>query len=98
MNGARWYFEEAPESGAVIIRLHWGQDGLPAATLQPPSEFFQLKEIAAFAKAPMDVPSAFAAGVLLSLREKIHLRITGDRSAWSSDWGTLEDISVKRRH
>lgn len=98
MMGARWYFDDAPASGAVIIRLHWARDGTPAATLQPPKGFSKIEEIAAFARAPMDVPSAFAAGVLLSLREKIHLRITGDRSAWSPGWGTLEDVGMKSRH
>lgn len=92
MMGTRWYFEDAPASGAVIIRLHWGQDGVPEATLLPPWGFSQIEEVVSLARAPMDVPSAVAAGVLLSMRGEIHLRITGDRSAWSPGWGTLEEV------
>ncbi|MDB5535464.1 MAG: hypothetical protein JWQ65_339 [Devosia sp.] len=98
MMRARWIFEDAPAPSAVVIHLLWGRDGVPQATLRGPDAMFRIKEFAALSFQPMDVPSAFAAGVLLSLREKVRLRITGDRSAWAPEWGTLEDIGAHSRH
>jgi hypothetical protein len=89
----QWHYEEKPQLGAVVIRLQWGRDGRPQATLLPPDGYADVREVAALANQPMDVPSAFAAGILLSLRGQVQLRITGDRSAWSPGWGTLKDVA-----
>ena len=94
MIGRFVYMNGAP-GGHIVLDLSW-RDGAPEARVSSPDhvvELFRRQDMSVrYDDEAMSLPIALGYAVLLAGLSETDLVVSGDRSAWPSEWGELVDM------
>lgn len=88
-------FSAEPIEGVVMVAMGRDSDGSRHGSLVVPAIVDD--EMAEYdypsAQGAFPVASAIAYGLIIAMKTGRPLVLTGDRSAWSADWGILIDVA-----
>lgn len=87
---ARFWYDRTPSAHHISLELAW-HEGEPSGCLVPPDALLdQARKLGVYKVGEyLRLPFALGLGVLLAGMSGAKLTLTGDTSAWPTDWGDL---------
>lgn len=94
-----FFFSVRPPDGVVELSLVQEEDGARMGEIGVPAMLLERMRERRYPLALDSLPLETALGyaIVIALKASIPLVLTGDRTAWNSEWGHLIDLPVSRR-